>query len=121
MNQTALNDVIQTIVNKTPDEHKKVVELSFQKERANINEHAIDVLRAYTQLRYNQLDDYLKTVLPSTYAAWFLFMDDDDFLDAYTELISGKLSQTILDKLKNDKLFRAVYYTLRRKIWNRLP
>ena len=113
MNQT---DVIQTILSKTPNEYKKDVENYLR--ITPMNEHAFEVLRMYTQVRYNQLDSYLKNVLPSTYVAWFCFMDDKDFLDDYSELVSKKLPQTVLDKLKTDRIFRDVYYTLRQKLWN---
>ena len=103
------------ILDKTPPEHRPVVENYFTENEHFMNEHAFQCLTVYTKGPYKDLDSYLKLMLPSTYVAWFCYRYDPDFLRKFAEILNSD-DPKISELLQKDELFNVAYNTLKKDL-----
>lgn len=52
------------------------------------NDHTIDLMYIYCNLKYKELDNYTKKMLFTSRLAWIFYIDDLDFLNNNTMLLS---------------------------------
>lgn len=108
--------ILDKILVKVDQNDKQCIRDYFIADLHTMNTHAYEVLNCYCILKYNQLDNYLKKGLYSTYPAWFCYMNDKDFLKDYKEFVDKENDQVIIGLMKNDPVFKAAFNKLKQSI-----
>ena len=113
-------EILNKVLTFVPDEDKPLISTYFDEFSTHGNDHSFQVINAYTELRYNQLDRYLKLMLPSTHVCWYCFMDDSDFLEEYQEFIDNENQVLqIAEEMPSEEessIFRLVFDRLKTNI-----
>lgn len=116
MNLSEQENILNNILNKVHAEDKHYVSDYFKKTRPYMNEHSYQCLRCYCDLKYSDLDRYLKMMLPSTYCAWYCYMEDADFLKDYKGLLEMEDSPNFVELFEEEPLFKVAFLRLKNNI-----
>ena len=108
-------DIISNILKKVPEEDRECVRNFFIQQLSIMNSHTYQYLNAYNTLEYNKLDKYLKMMLYSTYCAWYCYMNDQEFLADYKELLKFENSQKFIELSKKEPVFKVIFNRLKQQ------
>lgn len=114
-------NIITEIVKKVDQKDRYAVLEYIESNRRYFNQHSWEVLRCFCNLKYKDLDNYLKTVLLNTHVAWFCYMDDPDFLEGKKKFFEiEELNPEEFMEIQRDIEFLSKNYPMFRLAYDKL-